>query len=104
MKSNIDYIEDLQDAQMKIEKFIREQSIFQADMNTLLINRSGYRAPPAALTEKEAAVYCSVSVRTLQRFRGTANAPKSFQPFGNNTVRYLAIDLDRWLLTQRNKG
>lgn len=81
-----------------------EYKLYLIDLNALYLNRTAFKAPPAAACEKAAATYCGMSASKMKRLRLAGNGPKYFKPFGNQTVRYLTLDLDRWLVNCRNAG
>lgn len=63
---------------------------------------------PAALTEKEAATYLSVSPQFLRLSRHYGNRPNHAEgpPYirigGGRSIRYLRADLDAWLMAHRH--
>ncbi len=52
---------------------------------------------PRYLRTHEAAVYCRLSPRTLEKLRLTGGGPRFIRPVGHRFIRYSREDLDSWL-------
>lgn len=53
---------------------------------------------PRFLRTDEAAHYCGLSPRTLEKLRSIGGGPVFCRPQGRRIVRYRSEDLDGWLL------
>jgi len=49
------------------------------------------------LRTDEAARYCGLSPRTLEKLRTSGGGPPFYRPRGRRVVRYREQDLERWL-------
>ena len=56
------------------------------------------------LTEKEAADYLGRSVITLQQWRWRANYGPKYYRDPKGGIRYLAADLDEWIISGTTQG
>jgi excisionase family DNA binding protein len=58
---------------------------------------------PSLQTETQAARYLSVSRKTLERWRSSADGPP-FIRVGSRSVRYSTNDLDAWIASRRRNS
>ena len=56
------------------------------------------------LRTAEAARYCGVSPRTLEKWRVVGGGPYFIRPPGRRLVRYAKADLDAWLVAGRRRS
>lgn len=69
-----------------------------ATLHNLMTARQATTEPDPLYTEKEAARYLRVSVRTLRRWRETGSGPSVIVYPDSRVVRYRRVDLAEYVL------